>query len=871
MGDAQPATTGNAPVVRAQEPSGAGATRFVLSISSSSDGSIGMAGMDLNAPYEVILAEFASDSHWFFLEHWVHSFCHSEEGVSAVLVPTGAHHRRMQEDIVAFFKMDEQEDLRGDAVACPKPELFRLSQGMFNAAAGRERLVQLACTHGDTMGGRRAGGMATATASKASVKDGAFNALCVFMEEKMGGWDCPPESIIVRDASATSVKMDVIAEDALEALNVFYGLENGKKRSRGVHDFMSLFDLLSSHCVTKQAKLMLRSNLVQPLSDVEMIRGRHDAVVELMEDQNQIMEIQTALRDVSRTMHGIEVLCRNVRGDSWGSGSCVSRSTVDSKILALTSSLIQLHEFCEGLNALDVAVMPFKCEEIAGIQSLFSKSTASRAAASEALQSLFEDHVVDSFRRSESKRSPFMSKSQQIFALKGAQSRWHRLLDIHRARFTAGTEKVSELAGRLRASYPAECGSLSVKYSNSRGFYFCVNTTASQLPEESGLKCLTVGGDGGSGSGGGNGSGARGGRQGMSRTGSQTIQVTCEELNALNMRINTASRECLRVTRDILIEHLSDLLQSHIGPLVAMQDAIAKLDMLSGLACFALVQESEGRTYVRPLITRHGPSLVIQDGRHPMLDRQTQGKCVPNDSMLADDCATCIVTGPNMAGKSCFLKLNGLLVIMAQIGSLVPATFMSVTPFGGISVIKQTSSAKQMHQVVRTLRAIRSDRPGGHLVLVDELCDVASSYATLALSWALTEEFLVSNTKALVATHVTSLSKLCDLYPNCRGLRVDDQRKIREGTVRDGGYGIDLARTLGFPETTVDTAARISAQIAERVSRNVQVEYVPSLARERAVLKACSRIDCLKELRGIADEKSLMTALLRIRDELESS
>ena len=478
---------------------------------------------------------------------------------------------------------------------------------------------------------------------------------------------------------------------------------------------------------------------------------------------------------------------------------------------------------------------------------------------------------------------------------------------------------MKELAARLRVSFPAECGGLSVKYSTSRGFYFCINTGGARIPAESGLKSLTVGG-GASGS-----TSATAGASG-------TQQVTCEELNALNMRIETASNECLRITRDVLLARLSLLLHDHLGPLDAMRDAIAELDLLSGLASFAMYEESECRTYVRPLITRSGPALVVQDGRHPMLERQLQqgaggrgggreggregpspdddGPFVANDTMLAEESNACILTGGNMTGKSCYLKHNALLVILAQIGAHVPASFMSVTPFGGVSVIKETNSARQMRQVARMLESIRSRRslglPGAsprpsHLVLIDEVGDVASDVSTLALSWALVEELLVSNTKAIIATHVTvwihlprptdsipldhsltyarppcliqGLGRLCDLYPNCQALMVDAARKIRPGSVCDAGYGIDVARQLGFPASTVDTASRISGRILAQVTRNVNIEEHVQLPRERAVLKAASRMACLRELRerGMLDEAGWRDGEHRVRDALDGA
>ena len=894
---------------------------FVVSIfatpprGTSSTSMIGLAAIDVNALHQVIVSEYASENCWMLLEHWT-SWVTSEAAggtrveevatppppsVAAVLIPSGKAHTydRMRRDIVAFFKMEEDDGAcvgrasMATSVAMT-PELFSMPRSMFDEVSGREKLSRAT---GSTVGvGNHESGAYC----------GAFAALLAFLEEKLQvGWLVQPNALVLRDVSSTWMTMDVIPEESLETLNVFRGTGRGSVRGRtprrSARDFLSLFEFLSPHIITKPGKQLLKQNLKQPLLDVGTITRRQDAVAELMEVRGQLIEVQTALLEVSRTIGGVGALCKTVfetqgggrygmhgmdgmdgmdgvagvdeqDGPTSGAATAAVNGT-NNKVLSLTSSLIQLHEFCEGMNMLEVVTSSFTTKAIVLVHALFEKSRQSRMAVAEALAGLFEKHVVDSFTHTDTKKSPFMSKSQQIFALKSSQET--RLLDIHRARYASGTEKVKELAARLRSSYPAACGGLSIKYASSRGFFFCLNTGGVPLPPESGLRCLT------------------GRHQGIQ-------QVTCEELNALNMRINMASNECLRITRDVLLQRLSRLLRDHLGPLVAMQDALAELDVLSGLAAFAMAQESESRLYVRPLITRHGPSLVVQEGRHPMLEHQllgtgpdavdgsdgVEGLYVSNDTMLADDSSTCILTGVNMAGKSVYLKQNALLVILAQIGSFVPASFMSVTPFGGISVIKGTDSTEQMHQVARTLRAIRVRKasstptstvatspgpsPPAHLVLIDEVCDIASGVSTLALSWALIEELLVSNTKAIVATHVTALGRLCDLYPNCRPLMIDAARKIRNGTVCDGGYGISVARRLGFPKSTVDAASSISASILAQVSRNVDIREYVQLPRERAVLKAASRVACLRELqeRGVLDEAGVREGLDKVMKEL---
>ena len=459
--------------------------RYVLSINlvdyasapaSTSTAVIGIAAIDLESLHQVIVGQYASDSCWMLLEHLM-LYMTSDEGasslpsVAAVLLPSGQTQafQRMQRDVMAFFSMadreadDDREQADGNNLATsspPTPELFALSRSMFNEAAGREKLLRAACrptTAAGLAGAATVPTVPTVPTTTMTADDGsgnagaiagAFNALTIFLEEKMqlgGGWLAQPNSLVVKDVSSTSMTMDLIPDESLVVLNVFRRSSRNMLNAKGKEDFLSLYDFLSPHFITKPGAHLLRANLKQPLLDVEAIRRRQDAVAELIEDQTQLIEVQTALRDVSRTMSGVDVLCRVVRDHAYGGGdgseagavasvaSVASAATTSTKILSLTSSLIQLHEFCQGLNLLEVATASFKSKPLAAVRSMLEKSMGARTAVGAALSGLFESHVLDSFTGTDTKKSPFMGKSQQIFALKATQDT--RLLDIHRSRW----------------------------------------------------------------------------------------------------------------------------------------------------------------------------------------------------------------------------------------------------------------------------------------------------------------------------------------------------------------------------------------------------------------------------------------------------
>jgi DNA mismatch repair protein MutS len=251
--------------------------------------------------------------------------------------------------------------------------------------------------------------------------------------------------------------------------------------------------------------------------------------------------------------------------------------------------------------------------------------------------------------------------------------------------------------------------------------------------------------------------------------------------------------------------------------------AVAALDALAGLAELA-----HERGYVRPDVD-DTLTLEIEDGRHPVLDAPGAAPFTPNDVRL--DPATCqviILTGPNMSGKSVFMRQTALLVILAQMGAFVPARRARIGLVDRIltRVGAQDNMARGQStflvEMVETASILHHASPRS-LILLDEVGRGTSTFDGLAIAWAVTEDLHERGhgAKVLFATHYHELTALADRLPRVRNFHVavkewNDEiiflHKVRPGGT-DRSYGIQVARLAGLPASVIERAKSILVEL----------------------------------------------------------
>ena len=252
----------------------------------------------------------------------------------------------------------------------------------------------------------------------------------------------------------------------------------------------------------------------------------------------------------------------------------------------------------------------------------------------------------------------------------------------------------------------------------------------------------------------------------------------------------------------------------------------AALGTLDVLAAFAELAVRGG--YVRPTVEEPGAPLVVRGGRHPVVEATSREPFVPNDTELDDEAAQIVVlTGPNMGGKSTYLRQVALIVLMAQAGSFVPADEASLgavdrifTRVGASDDLARGESTF-MVEMIETANILHHAGPES-LVVLDEVGRGTATFDGLSLAWAIVEHLHEHRRpRTLFATHYHELTELATLLPRVvnRTLAVKEWkddivflRRVVPGSA-DKSYGIQVARLAGLPRQVVERAAEVLANL----------------------------------------------------------
>jgi DNA mismatch repair protein MutS len=294
------------------------------------------------------------------------------------------------------------------------------------------------------------------------------------------------------------------------------------------------------------------------------------------------------------------------------------------------------------------------------------------------------------------------------------------------------------------------------------------------------------------------------------------------ELKAYEEKVLTAQEKIYQREYE-LFTALRDRVAAQTGSLLQTAEVLAQLDALAGLAELAAE-----RGYCRPQLTDE-PVLLIRDGRHPVLDQTLPpGTFVPNDAAMSPaDGTFLLITGPNMGGKSVYIRQVALITLMAQMGSFVPAKEATIgladRIFTRVGASDELGRGQSTFMVEMTEAAnILNNATPRSLVILDEIGRGTSTYDGVSLAWGITE--YLHNTvgcRTLFATHYHELAELADRLLGLRNYNVmvheaDDGivmlHKIAAGSA-DKSYGIHVAQRAGVPGTVLERAREVLAEL----------------------------------------------------------
>ncbi|MBS3750122.1 MAG: DNA mismatch repair protein MutS, partial [Anaerolineales bacterium] len=350
-----------------------------------------------------------------------------------------------------------------------------------------------------------------------------------------------------------------------------------------------------------------------------------------------------------------------------------------------------------------------------------------------------------------------------------------------------------------------------------------------------------------------------------------TERYVTPELKEYETKVLNAEEQIREVERKLFHE-VCGRLCNYSDQILATARIISHLDVLSALA-----ETAANNGYVKPEVVEEDV-LDVRNGRHPVVEQTLVGKrFVPNDTIFEEGERIRILTGPNMSGKSTFLRQVALIALLAQMGSFVPADSATIglidrifTRIGAQDEIHAGQSTF-MVEMVETANILNHATPRSLLIL-DEIGRGTSTYDGVSIAWAVVEyihNHPEKKAKTLFATHYHELTQLSELLPGVRNYNVTvseaDGDVVFLYNIVPGGadksYGIHVAQLAGMPSSVVQRAEEIMDKLEESSGKAVKID--PEAPKQMALFPDTNPL--LEELESLdLNELSPLEAINRL-------
>ena len=581
----------------------------------------------------------------------------------------------------------------------------------------------------------------------------------------------------------TSLRCDVV--DAYVILDAATQVNLDLVESRSARDTSLLAAL--DRTVTPMGGRKLRNWILQPSRDLTELRCRQQLIADLLEEPDLLGNLRTKLkliRDVERAASRLSQASGNARD-----------------LVALKESVQQIPHLKRELQQL-LDRVGFGVDHVKqnGAVELLAQRLQNEIHEMPDLATKLQYALVDD--------PPLSLKEGGIF-----RDGFDQNLDELRRASGEGKNWINAL--QEREIQATGIKSLKVRFNSVFGYFIEVTkSNLGNVPPHYTRKQTTVGGE----------------------------RFVTPELKEMEAKVLGADERARNLEYSLFQKLRSDILQE-LAPLQQSAAAIATLDCLSGLA-----ETARLFNYQRPVLN-DSLRLVIKDGRHPVLDQNfTDEKFVPNDTELdGAKVRLAIITGPNMAGKSTYIRQVALIVLMAQIGSFVPATSAEIGMvdriFTRVGASDDLSRGQSTFMVEMNETAnIVNNATDRSLVILDEIGRGTSTFDGLSIAWSVAE-FLHDQIKprTLFATHYHELTRLASERSGVVNFNVavrewNDQiiflRKIVPGGA-DKSYGIQVARLAGLPKAILDRAKDILTHLESPNGAGVRQAKTPRARKGR--------------------------------------
>ncbi|KAF8607234.1 hypothetical protein BDV93DRAFT_467924 [Ceratobasidium sp. AG-I] len=594
--------------------------------------------------------------------------------------------------------------------------------------------------------------------------------------------------------------------DCETARNLELAQSNLDRRSK-----YSLFGLLN-HTFTPMAHRLLRINILAPITDQNAIDHRLDVVQELVNDE----EKYTAIRDALKTLKKVDLdkliaqlttsenrPVGGVSGNAKGASARVDQIITLRNVVRSLPGVVKALQGCRSSLLCMIANM-LDDERVRSIDEMVS-------------QGLNDDALAGGGAFG----GGFGAITKKVYAVK---ANYNRLLDVARETYRENVTDIMELQSDLSKEHDLP---LALQYQDN-GFVFFLKK--GDTPEGGKLPAPFI-----------NLSAKKNGRWTFSHL----------ELKKRNTRLRDSLDEAL-ILSDKIVKALVERILVDVGVLYKASEAIGLMDML-----WAFAHTSILHNYTRPEFTG---TLAIKAGRHPVLENiQAGGNFVPNDTYACDGSSFQIVEGPNMSGKSTYLRQVGTLAVLAMCGCFVPAEYASFRIHDALLTRLSNDddperSLSTFAKEMMTSSMILSVATASSLILIDELGRGTSPVEGVGLAHAIAEEIINIKAYTFFTTHFHQLTQTLSKHPTVVNLHlaVEKSTRVDETTFRlrfrhllvDGTsdtidhYGLELARLADLPTDVLTNARTISTKLkAQDDAQQAASESNATAARRKILLR----------------------------------
>jgi DNA mismatch repair protein MSH4 len=552
-----------------------------------------------------------------------------------------------------------------------------------------------------------------------------------------------------------------------------------------------LFGLLNA-TLTPMGGRLLRSNILQPLTNEETLGTRYDALEELSTKEEMFHAVREALK------HFLDV----------------DRILTQLILIPTQPSLKETEQSVNNVIMLKQTVMLIRpvFEALTGARSTMLQEIRNLCSAEnvDPVQNLINEALNEDTTYA---RQPLDLRNQRTYAV---HSGVNGLLDVARQTYKEAMTDALQHITDLTEEHNLP---LQTKFDNVRQFY--LRLPAEEL-ERRDLPAVFI------------------------NVFRKKNIIECQTLDLLkmNQKISDAHTEVILMSDNTIQALIADVRQ-HMGSLFHICEGIAMLDMLASFAHLVTTQD-----YVRPQLS---DTLAIRAGRHPIRERIQEAKYIPNDVYATQQKRFQIITGCNMSGKSTYIRSVALIQVMAQVGSFVPAQYASFPIirqlFARVSLddnieANVSTFAAEMREAAFILHNI----DGQSMAIVDELGRGTSTRDGLAIAIAIAEALIESRALVWFVTHFRDLPKILaerngvvNLHlavDNTEDEKMEMLYRVSSGAVEDEHYGLKLARVMPLPPDVIEHAELVSATLDQALQKkkNEGASVVIIIARKRRLL-----------------------------------